>query len=201
MLAAQSADPGHPAGVSLGEPFRLVVPFETDPRKWGRMRWTNVISTEWPGGGEGVTGVASLGTVAAAYSIHPEPKRSGPDGASCGKRTEGLLQRRPVVGAGTVRIGKEAHRLDDRGSMTNLVERLDTFADPCRDPWAVVLPRLRALSQERWGIELMPQASGLKPMALRDVLAARSRPHKSTRLILAEVAPTQRTRTSILGRS
>jgi hypothetical protein len=119
--------------------FRLVAPFETDGRTWERMRWTDLysgrsysVTTDWPGGGEGIAGVNSLETVAEAYPFHPEPKRAGLDGRPCTKQAEGLLRRRTVQGAGTVCIGKEAHRLEDRSLAASLDELVNIFADPRR---------------------------------------------------------------------
>ncbi len=192
MLAAPLAHQGRPHGVEPDAPFRLVAPFETDPRKWTRMRWTDLysgrsyrITTDWPGGGDGVASVQSLGSVAAAYPHHPEPKRLGPDGQPCGKQTEGLLRRRPVRGAGTVCVGKEAHRLVERGLVADLRELLGTYADPRREPWTVdVLPKLRAVAAAPGGMAALAETSGLTPRTLRDIVAGRSRPRTAARTAL-----------------
>ena len=74
--------------------------------------------------------MSCLGSVAAAYPHHPKPKRVGPDGRPCHRQTAGLLRRRPLRAAGTVCIGKEAHRLEDRGLVADLDELLS--ATPTR---------------------------------------------------------------------
>jgi hypothetical protein len=136
------------------------------------------VTTSWPGGGDGVVGISSIDAIADAYPFHPEPKRLGPDGTPCHKQSAGKLQRRIVRGAGTICIGKEAHRLEDRGLVANLDELLTTYTDPRRDLWAVdVLPRLCAIEAEAGGRARLMAASGLSERALRDVLKGRSRPH------------------------
>ncbi|CAA9576209.1 MAG: hypothetical protein AVDCRST_MAG59-4083, partial [uncultured Thermomicrobiales bacterium] len=82
MLSAPLAHQGRPTGVGSGDPFRLVAPFETDPRRWAWTTWTDLysgrayrVTADWPGGGDGVGGVQSLAAVAEAYPFHPEPKR------------------------------------------------------------------------------------------------------------------------------
>lgn len=151
-----------------------------------------------PGGGKGIAGVKSLGAVASTYPYHPEPKRCGPDGEPCGKRTEGMLSQRPVHAAGLVCIGKEAHRLEERDLVANLDELQNVYADPRREPWTTrVLPRLRALAREPEGRRAIREASGLQARALRDVLTGRSRPRQAARVALAALvqdadAPVQR---------
>lgn len=196
LLAAHLANLGRPSGVGPGDAFRLIAPFEIDPRKWARMPWVDIysgqshqVTTQFPGGGRGVAGVSSLDAVAAAYPFHPEAKRSGPDGKACGKQTDGLLQRRVIEGAGTICIGKEAHRLEDRGLVATLDEVLTTYADRRRDPWIVkVLPRLREIAAEVGGRDRLMEVSGLSERALRDVLTGRSRPRESARTALASAA-------------
>ncbi|MDP9365600.1 MAG: DNA polymerase, partial [Chloroflexota bacterium] len=193
MLSAPPVHQGRPLGVPPRAPFRLVEPYETDPRRWAGRRWTDLysgrtyrVTTAWPGGGAGVAGVQSLGGVAAAYPFHPEPKRLGPDGKPCHKQTAGLLRRRPVRAAGLLCIGKEAHRLEERPIVADPDALLNVYADPTRGPWdADALPRLRALAAEPGGVTQMTEACGLKPRALRDVLAGRSTPRAAVRTTLA----------------
>lgn len=195
-LSAPLAHQGRPQGVASGAPFRLVAPYETDPRRWVGMRWTDLysgrsypVTTARPGGGPGVAGVQSLGGVAAAYPFHPEPKRLGPDGRPCHKQTAGLLRRRPVRAAGMLCIGKEAHRLDERSLVSDLDEVLSVYADPRRAPWAAdVVPKLRALAADSGGAAKLREASGLSRRALRDVLAGRSRPREGAARALLTLA-------------
>lgn len=206
MLAVPNEAQGRPDGVAPNAPFHLVTAYESNPRRWTLRSWTDLysgnryrITTTMPGGGPGVAGVKSLGAVADAYPYHPESKRCGPDVQPCGKRTDGVLSRRPVYAAGLVCIGKEAHRLEERDLVAGLDELQSVFTDPRREPWTThVLPRLRTLAAEPGGIGNLQKVTGLKSRALRDVLAGRSRPRTAARLALAELvkeaphAPTRR---------
>jgi len=192
MLAAQLADLGRPPGVAPSNPIRLVTPFETNPQKWSRLQWTDLysgrsyrVTTDWPGGGGSVAGVSSLDLVAAAYPFHQEPKRIDRDGQPCVKQTDGLLRRRIVHGAGSICIGKEAHRLDDRSLITHPDELLNTYRDPRRDPWTGnVLPRLRAMAAKPGGMTGLANTVGMSERRLRDVLKGRSRPRENARRVL-----------------
>ncbi len=56
-------------------------------------------------------------------------------------------------GGGTICVGKEAHRLEERDIVTDLDDLVSIYADPRREPWAVeTLPRLRALAAEPGGV-------------------------------------------------
>lgn len=206
MLAVPNEAHGRPDGVAPNAPFHLVTAYESNPQRWPLRNWTDLysgnrylITTTLPGGGQGIAGVKSLGTIAGAYPYHPESKRYGPDGKACRKRTDGVLSRRPVYAAGMVCIGKEAHRLEERDLVAGLDEVQSVFTDPRREPWTThVLPRLRTLAAEPGGIGNLQEVTGLTSRALRDVLAGRSRPRTAARLALAELmkeaphAPTRR---------
>jgi len=195
MLSVSNEIQGKPDGIAPDASFHLVTAYESNPRRWTLRSWTDLysgnryrITTSMPGGGPGVAGVKSLGAVADAYPYHPESKRCGPDGQPCGKRTDGVLSRRPVYAAGLVCIGKEAHRLEERDLVAGLDEVQSVFADPRREPWTThVLPRLRTLAAVPDGMDHLKTVSGLTSRALRDVLAGRSRPRKTVRLTLAEM--------------
>jgi len=192
MLAVQLADLGRPSGITARDPYRLIGPLETHPRKWARMRWTDLysgrsfrVTTSWPGGGDGVAGISSIDAVAEANPFHPEAKRLGPDGAPCRKQSEGRLQRRMVRGAGTICIGKEAHRLEDRGLVADLDELLNTYSDLRRDPWTTqVLPRLRVIAAEQGGLVGLADTVQMSERRLRDVLNGRSRPRQRVKAAL-----------------
>lgn len=119
LISPHVAPLGHPAGVDP-QHFHLVAPYTKDARQWTKLRWTDVysgekyaITTRDGVAGEGVARVQSYGDVIARYRVHPEAKSLGPDGRPCGKRTVGLLQRRPVSLGELVHIGKETNRLED----------------------------------------------------------------------------------------
>lgn len=193
MLAVPVEAQGRPDSLPEVVPLTLVTPYESNPKRWMLRNWFNVysgdaygITTRMPGGGPGTVGVRALGTVASAYPFHAEAKHCGSDGTPCGRRTSGVLRRRPVHAAGQVCIGKEAHKLEER-DLASVIDELQTvFADPRREPWTTaVLPKLRMLAGQPRGRKMMMEASGLKPRALRDMLAGRNCSRPATRAALA----------------
>jgi hypothetical protein len=110
---------GHPVGVDP-EHFHLVAPYTRDARQWTKLRWTDIysgetfaVTTRNQGLDESTVRVQSYGDVIARYRTHPERKSLGLDGLPCGRRTVGLLRRRPVVLGDLVHIGKETNRLEE----------------------------------------------------------------------------------------
>ena len=81
------------------------------------------------------------------FRAHPEAKSLGPDGRPCGKRTTGLLQRRPVVATETVVIGKEANELEQ--VETGLIDELEEVQTVYRrDRSAALREQLRGDERE-----------------------------------------------------
>ncbi len=127
LVSPHVAPLGHPPGVEP-QHFHLVAPYTPDARQWTKMSWTDVYSGEafriatgdavWS---DRTAHVLSYGDVIARHHTHPEAKSLGPDGTPCGKRTVGLLQRRPVELRDLVHIGKETNRLEavEQGLMRN----------------------------------------------------------------------------------
>ncbi len=147
-----------------------------------------------PGGGDGIAGVKSLGSVAVAYPYHPEAKRSGPDGQPCGKGTAGVLSRRAVRAAGQVCIGKEAHRLEDRDLVASTDELQGVFADPRRAPWErTVLPQLETLSRKPGGIETVTATAGVSRQYLHGLMTGKRSGRSGVRTRLATVVRTMTT--------
>lgn len=192
MLAVPLEDQGRPDGIVSSDPFTLIASYESNPKRWTLRNWYNAysgnryrITTTMPGGGPGIAGVKSLGSVAIAYPYYPESKRCGPDGEPCRKRTEGVLGRRPVYAAGLVCIGKEAHRLEERDLVAGLDELQSVFTDPRREPWTThVLPRLREMATEPEGRDTLRRASNPQSSALHEMLTGRSRPRETVRMAL-----------------
>lgn len=196
MLAMPMEHQGRPDGIAADAPLQLVTAYESNPRRWTLRSWFDLysgtryrITTAMPGGGPGIAGVKSLGSVASTYPYHPEPKRCSPDGHPCHRRTEGVLRRRPVHAAGLVCIGKEAHRLEERDLVASIDELQSVYHDPRREPWTThLLPMLRKIGNGPEGRKGLIDASGLQPRALRDVLSGRSRPRKAVKDALWKVA-------------
>jgi hypothetical protein len=156
ILSAHVRKLGHPVGVNP-EQFHLIAPYETDPRKWETMLWTNQYSNEGtryritasgPHGSRRVARVKSYGDVLREYEYHPEAKCAGADGKPCGKQTVGLLYRRHVAIGGFDYIGKESNRLEqvEEGGVPAESDVYTTYDDPGRDEWEIKwLPLLRSL--------------------------------------------------------
>ncbi|MGO8870618.1 MAG: hypothetical protein ACLQPH_04315, partial [Acidimicrobiales bacterium] len=191
VLTAAGAKP--PAGIPLGEPFRLVAAFESDPRRWEGSKGIdihhpeatpNAITTR--DGRPGMARVDTFADVLAKYATHPEDKSLGPDGKPCGRATVGLLRRRPVTVGAIALIGKESNRLEERsrGELTinDLDGRITTYDD--NDEWyRVVLLRLRKI-----GAKAVAEAAGMSERRVRDVLAGKVLPHPFRRCALADAS-------------
>lgn len=129
---------GHPVGVDP-EHFHLIAPYTCDARQWSKLRWTDIysgesfaVTTRNQGMSERTARVQSYRDVVARYRIHPESKSLGPDGLPCGRRTTGLLRRRPVVLGELDHIGKETNRLEDaeQGMVHDWAEVQLVFREP-----------------------------------------------------------------------
>ncbi|MGI8559472.1 MAG: DNA polymerase, partial [Solirubrobacteraceae bacterium] len=134
LLVAHVANPGLQ---NIPERFLLIAPYESDPRKWRRLPWTNAyepgsrykIVTD-DGDGEQLASaidgrviVKTYRSVLADHRTHPEAKSLGPDGQPCNRATVGLLSRRPVKAAAIHHIGKESNKIEEAAS--GLVTDLD----------------------------------------------------------------------------
>jgi hypothetical protein len=146
---------GHPIGADP-ERFHLIAPYETDPRKWETMRWTDQyskvgkryrISASALHGSRTMAAVKSYGTVLREYEYHPEAKCADATGAPCRKQTVGSLGRRHIAIDGFVFIGKESNKLEqvEEGGVPSESDVYTIFNDPGRDEWERRwLPMLRS---------------------------------------------------------
>jgi|HubBroStandDraft_4_1064222.scaffolds.fasta_scaffold00010_75 hypothetical protein len=136
---------GHPIGADP-ETFHLIAPYETDPRKWERMRWINQyskpvkryrISASAPHGSRTMARVKSYGDVLREYEYHPEAKCADATGRPCGKQTVGLLGRRHIVIDGFDYIGKESNKLEqvEEGGVPAEGDAYTVYRDLRRDEW------------------------------------------------------------------
>lgn len=97
--------------------------------------------------------------------------------------------RRLVRAAAAACIGEEAHRLEDRGLISELDDLLSTYADPRREPWtAEVLPRLRALAAEPGGAARLAEQAGVSIRTVQRAIAGDARPRQGARTALARLA-------------
>jgi hypothetical protein len=195
LVSPHVAPLGHPVGVDP-QHFHLIAPYTRDARQWTKLRWTDVysgeafrITTGSPAVGDATARVQSYGNVIARYRTHPEAKSLGPDGAPCGRRMVGLLQRRRVVLGELVHIGKETNRLEEveQGLVHDWPEVQLVFREPRGDSWATeVLPVLRSIPRME-----LARATGASKRTLRDILAERRQPHPTLRRTLLHYAEMQ----------
>jgi hypothetical protein len=173
MLAAHLAPLGYPVGARPGE-FRLIAPYESDPRRWLSMEWTELnsgahfrISTSRDPEGR-IPQVQSYRTVLDRHRTLPEPKSNGPDGRPCGRATVGLLSRRAVTAREIVLLGKESNHLADieQGLMPNSDGLVAEFGDfEGEAARFAVLERLRTLPRAE-----LATAVGVTERTIRGVL-------------------------------
>ena len=124
--------------------------------------------------------------VVTRYQTHLRAKSLGLNGLPCGRRTIGLLQRRPVVLGELVHIGKETNRMEEveAGIEHSPDEVWNEYTDPGRDPWpTLILPILRQMPIER-----LLAATGLHQRSLFAIRAGERLPHFRNRNQLIAVA-------------
>lgn len=172
ILAAHRASGFRPAD---GEPSHglLIAPYETDARKWLKMRWIDrdsglqcrITTTDYETVSEATARVKSYADVLIEYRYHPESKSLAPDGQKNAKQARGVLRRRPVHAASLAYIGKESNKLEevDAGMVRAWDEVRNEYHDPRHDPWrTVVVPVLREMP-----VSLLVQETSLKERAIQ----------------------------------
>jgi hypothetical protein len=196
FLLTAHVDPfGIPPGVDPAH-FRLVAPFETDPRKWQRLPWRNLYDTRADaptyrpviGAPESVSPttvvVQTYRDIVDAYRVHPEAKSAGADGLPCGRTTVGLLAHRSVLAVGLRVIGKESNRLQD------VEEGLIGSPD---DVYTSYVDTAAKLAMLRRVLDALPDgtvahSAGISTRRLREIKAGRETPHPDTRTALERAA-------------
>jgi hypothetical protein len=117
VLTAHTAQFGVPSSADPTR-FQLIAPWESDPRRWHGLDWTNrdeptasyLVSTS--SGGDATAQIHSYRKALDEYRTHPESKSLGPAGERSGWHTSGLLGRRPISAARISYVGKEANDLE-----------------------------------------------------------------------------------------
>jgi hypothetical protein len=203
LLSAQVAPLGFPEGVDPAH-FHLIAPYESDPRKWHKLRWVDrysgkpyriTTSDEAALYGGNVVRVKTYREVLAEYRTHPEAKSLGPDGAVCGRQTVGLLQRRLVARGTLTYVGKESNKLEEveAGLIHDPEEVYTEYADPREDPWrTIVLPVLKQMPRRA-----LMEATGLSRSQVTAIRNGHAMPRLHHRAVLIRAAEhfssTQRT--------
>jgi hypothetical protein len=188
LLTAYVQRFGHPEGVDPAR-FHLVAPFESDPRKWGKLPWVNLYDDQ--GTRYQVTTkrseyavldvvyVKTYRDVLDEYRAHAETKSLAPDGSMCSGSTIGLLWRRPVTALYLTHVGKESNRLEEveAGLVHDPDEVYTTYHDPEHEAWqTLVVPVLKQMPRRR----LMEQ-SGLDRSSITRIRTGHRVPHHAVR--------------------
>jgi hypothetical protein len=176
---------GHPSGTDP-ERFHLIAPYDSDPRRWLKMKWIDQysgeqysITTDADHGNRNAARVKTYDEVAREYEYHPESKCADAEGNTCEKGTTGLLQRRHIHIDLIKYIGKESNSLEDvdAGLIHSEHGVYTEYPNSRRDEWQVkILPALKKIP-----ISDLMKESRLSRSALFEVVAGRSRPHRKNR--------------------
>jgi hypothetical protein len=136
-----------------------IAPYESDASLWGSDcidrrdgKIIQITTAAFDGSTHPRTvQVRTYAQVIARYVAHPEAKSLGPDGLPVGRRTVGLLRRRPVEATAPIKyIGKGGNRLDDRisGLVTGTSEYRTEYEDPSITQWSeLVVPVLKTMDR------------------------------------------------------
>lgn len=183
----------HPLDASEALP---IAPYESNPSKWDDLEWLDrrtgepVSITIEPSHGTirpGVVRVRTYRDVLNDYVGHPEAKSLGPDSRIVGRRTVGLLRRRPVEGVvPAMLIGKEGNRIDDRlsGLVTDTVEYRSEYVEPEHTFWKeLVVPVLTMMNRTQ-----LAGASGLDRRTIQRQLSGSVQPRSHSRQLLTQLA-------------
>jgi hypothetical protein len=180
---------GHPTGADP-EHFHLIAPYESDPRRWLKMKWIDQysgkqysITTDGNHGTRTAARVKTYDEVAREYEYHPESKCADGFGNACDRQTVGLLQRRHVHIGYIKYISKESNHLEDveAGLIHSEQSVYTEYPDPRRCEWLTkILPLLKKAPHAD-----VLKLSGISRSALFAILAGRT-PHHRNQQRLAE---------------
>ena len=184
IVTALGARP--PADRDSVSSFRLIAPYTRDAREWEDLEWTDVhdpvagpcrITTREAR--PGLARVPTFGEMLERYETQPEAKSLGPDGLVCGRMTEGLLSRRPVVVGEIKLIGKESNRIAQRATGEldgDDADETTAFYDD-GDYWRrIAMPELT-----RRGAGWVARIAHMSDRRARDIVLGHSQPHPTAR--------------------
>jgi hypothetical protein len=191
LLTCHVMQLGHPPGTDP-ERFHLIAPYQSNPKHWLKMPWTEQYSGNTYGittvgyhGNRHTARVKTYADVLREYEFHPEAKCADIEGNPCGKQTIGLLRRRHIRIEQIKYIGKESNSLEDvESGLVHSAQSVYTeYPDPRRDEWQTkILPALKKVP-----LRILVGKSGMSRRALMNARAGRSRPHRKNREMLAAV--------------
>jgi hypothetical protein len=192
LLSAHVAPLGLPPGVD-GTRFHLIAPYESDPRKWLTLSWTDrysgkryPITTTTSPYATSVVRVKTYRDVLDDYRTHPEAKSLAPDGGLCRRTTVGLLHRRPVTKLSLTHVGKESNLLEEveAGLVHDPDEVYTEYVDAHRVPtWGAVVQVLKHIPRSR-----LMRETGLARSTITALRNGHARPHDTAREALTRAA-------------
>jgi hypothetical protein len=181
LLTCHVKQLGHPPGADA-ERFHLIAPYESNPKRWLEMPWTEQysgnkygITTEGFHGDRHTARVKTYRDVLREYEFHPESKCADASGRPCGKQTIGLLHRRHVRIDEIKYIGKESNNLEEvEADMVHLEENVYTvYPDRRRDNWEM---KYRPAKQ-KVSYSVLERETGRSRRMLIDARTGNRRPH------------------------
>jgi hypothetical protein len=182
---------GHPPDTDP-ERFHLIAPYESNPKRWLEMPWTEQysgrtygITTEGNHGNRHTARVKTYGEVLHDYEFHAESKCADADGKPSGKQTIGLLQRRHVRIDEIKYIGKESNSLEEvEAGLIHSAQNVYTeYPDRRRDEWET---KVRPALQKPGLLSVLMKMTDLSRRTLIDARTGRRRPHPpNQKLIVA----------------
>jgi hypothetical protein len=191
LLTAFVARYGHPPGVDPVH-FHLVAPYVADPRKRGKLPWTNlydetgaryrITTSRSDHIAAGVVRVKTCRDELEEYRAHAETKSLAPDRTMGVGGTMGQLHRRPVTARYRTHVGKESNRLEavDAGLIHDPDEVYTEYVDPQHDPeWEMLVAALKTILRA-W----LMQETGLDRSTITRLRNGRTRPTATTRVKL-----------------
>jgi hypothetical protein len=181
---------GHPPGTDP-ERFHLIAPYESNPKRWLEMPWTEQysgrtygITTDGYHGNRHTARVKTYGEVLREYEFHAESKCADAERKPCSKQTIGLLERRHVRIDEIKYIGKESNSLEEvEAGLIHTAQNVYTeYPDRQRDEWET---KIRPAMKDVF-ISVLEKETGLVRRTLIDARTGRRRPHpRHQKLIVA----------------
>ncbi len=173
-------------------PIRPIAPFESDPRRWSRLKWVDLhtgrpVRLIWSdsalGAATSAIRVQTFRDVLNRHALHPEAKAAGPDGEPCGPFTSGELKRLRVHVTGVVHIGKESHDIEEvQAGLTPAISAYVHYFDEraeCERDKQTVKPVYR---------KLLAKWLGVPVRSVQDILNTPRLPRRGLRRRLHEIA-------------
>jgi hypothetical protein len=191
MLTSHLAKHGAPACADP-QRFRLIAPYEKDPRKWARLPWIDQYSEKRynvstaVGATRFLARVQSYTDVLEAYESHPEAKCADARGEPWSEQTLGLLSRRHVAIGKVHFIGKESNKLEDveEGAVSDARDAYTEYPDPRRDEWKTkILPFL-----QRTSAQVISDATGISRRTVQRIRNEQTKPTAEHKRLLEAFA-------------